>query len=230
MSANPEAFNLVREAAYQFVNEHGKDVQKLNAHCTSVMNNWIAGEGFGSGLSDNEARQIVDDITHWVIKRYNPPRPTPDRHREERAATVMLAPLLLEYAAETHGKPTIRNAARFSDQSKTTVARHLRQQGIASKRQKKIKTLSAKVQWLIHVLDATFPNDGAAVIMVDDLVAAVWDKESKTKPETARSTLITRRKKLPKYLSDVTNANIGYHFQTRDDVVAVRRGRRFRFI
>ena len=228
MSANPEAFNYVREAAYQFVNEHGKDAQKLHAHCTSIMNNWIAGEGYGSGLSDNEAKRIVDDITRWVVNRYNPPKPTPDRHREERAATVMLAPLLLEYAAETHGKATIRNAARFSDQAKTTVARHLRQQGIAPKRQKKIETLPAKVRWLVSILDVTFPNDGAAVIMVDDLVAAIWDKISQSKPGIARSTLITRREKLQKYLSAVTDANIGYHFQTRDDVIAVRRGRRFK--
>lgn len=228
MSANPDAFNYVREAAYQFVNEHGKDAQKLNAHCTSVMNNWIAGEGSGSGLSDNEARQIVDDITRWVLKRYNPPRPMTDRHREERAATVMVAPLLLEYAAEGHGKATIRNAARFSYQSKTTVARHLRQQGISPKRQKKIKMLPAKVRWLASILDATFPNDGAAVIMVDDLVAAIWDKISQTKLGIARSTLITRREKLQRYLSAVTEANIGYHFQTRDDLLAVRRGRRFK--
>lgn len=228
MSANPDAFNYVREAAYQFVNEHGKDAQKLHAHCTSIMNNWIAGEGYGSGLSDNEAKRIVDDITQWVVNRYSPPKPTPDRHREERAATVMLAPLLLEYAAETHGKATIRNAARFSDQSKSTVARHLRQQGIAPRRQKKIETLPAKVRWLASILDVTFPNDGAAVIMVDDLVAAIWDKISQTKHGIARSTLITRREKLQKYLSAVTDANIGYHFQTRDDVIAVRRGRRFK--
>lgn len=227
MSANPEAFNHLRQAAYRFVQRHGKDGRQLHDHCVTVLASWREGDGAGSGLTDAEASQIVEDVTRWTINRYNPPQRKAERSREERAVVEIAAPVLLEFAAETFGAATVRNAARIGGQSKTTVARHLRQQGIAPKRQKKIQSLPPRVRWLAEILDATFPNDGEDVLMMDQLAAAVWDRSVAPLPETARSTLATRRKKLSEYLSAISNAGIGFHLVAAGDAVAVRRGRRF---
>lgn len=227
MSANPEAFNYLRSASYRFVQKHGKDAAQLHDYCVGTLETWRRGDGAGSGLTESEARQIVEDVTRWTINRYNPPRKKAERSREERAATEITAPVLLEFAEETFGKATVRNAARIGGQSKTTVARHLRQQGIAPKRQKKIGSLPPRVKRLSEILDATFPNDGEGVLMIDHLAAALWDRSVAPLPETARSTLSTRRRKLPEYLSAINKAGIGFHLVAAGDAVAVRRGRRF---
>jgi hypothetical protein len=227
MSANPEAFDFLRHNAYRFVQKHGKNARHLHEHCTELLTAWRQGEGAGSGLTDTEADQIIGDVARWTISNYRPPRPKANRHREERAAAELSAPALLEFAAESFGSPTIRNAARVGGQSKSTVARHLRQQGIAPKRQKKIDALPARVRWLVQVLDETFQRDGAALLKLDDLAAAVWDKVTIPRLQTARSTIATRRKKLAEYLWVVDTAGIGFHLVAVGDVVAVSRGRRF---
>jgi hypothetical protein len=228
VSANPEAFNHLRQAAYRFVQRYGKDGRQLHDHCVSVLASWREGDGAGSGLTDAEASQIIEDVSRWTINRYNPPQRKAERSREERAAAAIAAPALLEFAAEVLGKATVRKAASLGGQSKTTVARHLRQQGIAPKRQKKIQALPSRVRWLAEILDATFPNDGEDVLMIDQLAAAVWDRSVAPLPEAARSTLATRRKKLPEYLSAINKAGIGFHLVAAGDAVAVRRGRRFK--
>lgn len=111
MSANPDAFSHLREAAYRFVREHGKDAQKLRAHCTSAMAAWMAGVGAGSGLTETEATRLVADVTRWAMKRYNPPRRKPARGREERGAPQAAVVALLGFAEENYGKATVRNAA-----------------------------------------------------------------------------------------------------------------------
>lgn len=228
MSANPEAFEYLRKLAYGFVQKNGKGRQKLYDYCAVVLNQWRSGEGANSGLTDPDANQVVGAVTDWTITRYNPPRQKANRRREERAAAEISAPLLLEFAAETYGAATVRNASRISGQSKTTVARHLRQQGIAPARQKKISALSARLKWLAAILDETFPRDGAGLVLVDHLAAAVWDKVSEPLPETPRSTCSTRRKKLSEYVAAISGARLGFHLLISDDVVAIQRGRRFK--
>ncbi|KAB2724304.1 hypothetical protein [Brucella intermedia] len=109
---------------------------------------------------------------------------------------------LLEFAGEIYGKATVRNAARFGSQSKTTDARLLLQQGIAPVRGKKIEALPVKVRRRAQILDSTMPRDGAAVVMVDDLATAIWSKAAKPLAGTPASTLSTRRKKLSEYRKD----------------------------
>ncbi|MFD1792704.1 hypothetical protein ACFSE0_13865 [Ochrobactrum teleogrylli] len=230
MSANPDAFSHLCKTAYQFVSKYGKDERGLQAHCTATLAAWLAGDEAGSGLTESEASQLVTDVTRWTIKRYNPPRRKPARSREERAATELSATALLEFADEIYGKATVRNAAKIGGQSKTTVARHLRQQGIAPLRNKKIDALPVKIRWLAQILDATMPRDGMGLVRVDDLAAAVWAKVAEPLPGTAASTWSTRRKKLPEYLSAVTHADLGFHLFMHGDCIAIRRGRRIRGI
>lgn len=230
MSANPEAFEFLRKVAYLFVQKHGRDSQKLRDHCIGALKEWREGEGRGSGLTDAEANHVATAVTNWTITRYRPPRKKAKRSREERAAAEIGAPVLLEFAAETYGSATVRNAARISDQSKTTVARHLRQQGVSPVRQKKIEALPGRVKWLVEILDITFPRDGAGLVPMDDLAAAVWDRAARPLPETPRSTQSTRRKKLAQYITAVNGARLGFHLFALDDVVGVRRGRRFKGI
>lgn len=228
MSTNPEAFEFLRKSAYHHVRQHGKDVQALRKHCQDALDAWLRGEGSGSGLTNAEARNLVDDVSSWVTMKYKKPRPEALRRREERAAQAMLAPLLLEYAAETYGKATIRNAAKVSGQSKTTIARHLRLQGVAPVREKKIEALPTPIRRLVRILDETFAIDGAWLVQVDHCIAKLWDDSNDLPKTLPRSTKATRRKALLEYLSATTKARIGFNIVVRDDVVAIRRGRRFR--
>ncbi|UCI29455.1 hypothetical protein [Mesorhizobium sp. B4-1-4] len=229
MSANPEAFEFLRQAAYGFVRKNGKDRWKLLDFCTSSILEWLKDEG--SELSESEALRVAADVTRWTIEKYNPPRKKAERSREERAATEVSAPLLLEFAAETYGAATVRHAARFSGQSKSTVARHLRQHGISPVRQKKIETLPLKERRLVAILDETFPRDGSGLVLIDELAAVLWDNCVRTAtnplPEIARSTKSTRRKRLGEYLTAINRHGLGLHFFVKGDVVAVRRGREF---
>lgn len=230
MSANPEAFAYLRKVAYLFAQKHGRDRQRLRDHCIVALTEWRVGEGAGSGLTEAEANHVATAVANWTATKYRPPRKKAERSREERAAAEIGAPVLLEFAAETYGSATIRNAARISGQSKTTVARHLRQQGVSPVRQKKVEALPGRIKWLVEILDETFPRDGAGLVPIDDLAAAVWDKVTQSLPETPRSTQSTRRKKLAHYMAAVNGATLGFHLFALEDVVAVRRGRRFKGI
>lgn len=227
MSANPEAFEFLRKSAYGYVQRHGKDVQALRKHCQDSLDAWLRDEGAGSGLTDSEARNLVDDVSSWVMQKYQRPKPTALRRREERAAQAMLAPMLLEDAAEAYGKATIRNAAKISGQSKTTIARHLRLQGVAPVREKKIEALQAPAKRFVRLLDETFATDGSWLVRMDHCIAKLWDDLDNLSETLPRSTKSTRRKKLLEYLSAITKARIGFNIVVRGDVVAIRRGRRF---
>lgn len=212
------------------MNKNGRDRWKLLDFCTSSIVEWVKNEG--SDLSESEALRIAADVTRWTIKKYNPPRKKAARRREERAATEIAVSALLEFAAETYGAATVRNAARIGGQSKSTVARHLRQQGISPKRKAKIEKLPPKERRLVAILDETFPRDGSGLVLIDDLAAALWDNKvgtpTKPLPDIARSTKSTRRKKLDTYLTAISSCGLGFHAVARGNAVALRRGRRFR--
>lgn len=106
----------------------------------------------------------------------------------------------------------------------------MRQQGIALVRDKKIEALPVKPRRLARILDSTMPRDGMGLVRVDDLAAAVWANSAQPSPGTAASTLSTRRKKLPEYLSVVSNADLGFHLLMHGDYIAMRRGRRIKGI
>lgn len=230
MSDNPEAFEFLRKEAYAFVNKNGKDRWTLLDFCTSSILEWMKDEG--SDLSESEALRIAADVTRWTIKKYNPPRPRAARSREQRAAEEVAVTFLYEESAAIHGSPSVRNAARLGGKSKSTVARHLRQQGISPKRRAKVEKLPPKERRLVAILDETFPRDGSGLVLIDELAAALWDDKvstpTKPLPDIARSTKSTRRKKLAAYLSTISGYGLGFHVVTRGNVVALRRGRRFR--
>lgn len=227
MSANPEAFEFLRKSAYGHVQKHGNEVQALRRHCQDALDAWLRDEGAGSGLHASEAEALVEDVSHWVSRNYRRPKRKTLRRREERAAQAAVAPIFLEYAAEDGLKPSIRNAARISGQSKSTMARHLRLQGIAPVRDGKIAALPAKVKRLARILDSSFPIDGAWLVRVDHCMAKLWDDVDALPASLPRSTKSERRKKLPDLMAAVTAAGIGFNILVHGDVIAIRRGRRF---
>ncbi|WP_306149774.1 MULTISPECIES: hypothetical protein [unclassified Roseibium] len=234
MSAHPEAFNFLRHRAYRFVQLNGKDREKLLRFCRSTLaeDGWQLSSR--SGLSTSDIRALPNSVTDWVIKKYNLPRknPKPNTSRETRAASVDMANGYREMLEELGIEPTVRNATFILGFSKSTVARHLRANGVSPKRDKKIENLPAKQRKLVRILDETFPKDGSALIKADDLGFALWDKVQLDvhvrKPEHPKSTLSTRRKRLNGYLDKIQTARLGYHFFVHGDVVAVSRGRRFK--
>lgn len=198
MSDNPEAFEFLRHAAYAHVRKHGKDKWRLLEFCTSTILKWKEDER--SDLGEADVLRLAADVAKWVFDNYNPPRPGPARSREQRAAEELAITALYEQATEIHGRASVRKTALLADKSKTTVARQLRQQGVAPIRQKKIAALPPIERRLVAILDETFPRDGAALVLTDELAAALWDGQvstpTKPLPEIARSTKSTRRKKL----------------------------------
>lgn len=230
MSANPEAFEFLRKSAYDFVRKQGNDAQALHKHCLASLDAWLDGQGAGSGLSASEAAALVDDVSFWVSQKYHKPKWKAVRRREERAAQAALAPLFLEDAAESGVKPSVRNAARLAGRSKSTMARHLRLQGIAPVRDKKIAALPTAARRLARMIDSTFPIDGAWLVRVDHCVAKLWDGADVLSESIPRSTKSERRTKLRELFAVITGAGIGFNILIHDDVVAIRRGRRFKGI
>ncbi|NTE80185.1 hypothetical protein G6M12_01295 [Agrobacterium tumefaciens] len=228
MSANPEAFEFLRKSAYSHVQKHGNDAQVLRQHCRDALDAWLRDEASGCDLNASEAAALVVAVSSWVSQRYHRPKRKPSRRREERAAQAAAAPLFLEYAVEDGLKPSIRNAARISGQSKSTMARHLRMQGISPVREKKINALPSTVKRLARLLDSTFSIDGAWLVEVDHCVAKLWDDADVLSEALPRSTRSERRKKLPELLAAITAAGIGFNILVSGNVIAIRRGRRFK--
>lgn len=227
MSANPEAFEYLRKSAYGHVQRHGNEMQVLHQHCRDALDAWLRNEGIGSGLHPSEGEALIEDVSDWVSRNYRRPKRKALRRREERAAQAAVAPIFLEYAAEDGLKPSVRNAARIAGHSKSTMARHLRLQGIAPVRDGRIAALPTTARRLAHILDSSFPTDGAWLVRLDHCVAKLWDDLDALPESLPRSTKSERRKKLPDLLVAITAAGIGFNVLVNGDLIAIRRGRRF---
>ncbi len=231
MSANPEAFEFLRREAYAFVNKNGKDSQDaLLKHCEAVLAEKVVRDGIDLSLAGQRA--LCRSITGWVLQRYQLKKRKPKTTRETRAAKAEMVVVAHEMLLEEGSRSTIRDGTSMAGQSKSTVGRHLMAYGISPRRDKLIEKLPAKVRQLARILDATFPKEGAGLVLLDDLGFALYDgfqiDPSGQMPTHAKSTLSTRRKRLRQYIQTISDAGIGYSLLIQKDVVAVRRGRRFR--
>jgi hypothetical protein len=224
MSENPETFDALRKAAYAHVNAHGKDADALRAQCENSMRERQAG-GDTAAILDRAARDLIDSVVNWTLRRYNPPKWKPQRTRSERALNFLAAPEAYEMAAESYGKSTVRNAARVTGQSKSTLGRHLVRQGIAPRRTMKIRKLSSTAQRLVGIFDNTFDRRAAGLLQLDRLALVLWEKQGRR--TVPRSTQLSRTTKLKRLLSEVTQAGLGYNTVTVGALVGVFRGRKF---
>lgn len=222
MSDNQEEFDALRKAVYPFVNEHGKDAERLRGFCEDFMREWR--EKRASRGADDRA--LINDVVRWTMNRYNRPRYQPRRSREERALTFLLTPGAYQMSEEDFGRASVRNAARITGQSKSTVGRHLVRHGIAPRRDAKIRKLTKTTQQLVRILDATFDRQAAGILQLERLGTALWDA-GKTRPVPA-TTQTSRKEKLTTLLAEISAAGVGYSIVTIGDVCGVFRGRRFR--
>jgi hypothetical protein len=222
VSDNQEEFEALRKAVYLFVNEHGKNAERLRIFCEDFMREWRENRG-RRGADDSG---LIRDIVRWTMNRYNRPRYRPKRSREQRAADVLMAPGALTVSGEVYGRASIRNAALLQGQSKSTVGRHLLRQGIAPRRETKIRKLPKTGQQLVRILDATFATSAAGILELDRLGKALWDNgEPRHVPTTTQT---SRKKKLATLLAGISSAGVGYSIVTIGDFCGVLRGRRFR--
>ncbi len=221
MSDNQEEFDALRKAVYPFVNEHGKDAERLRSFCENFMDKWRAKRG--SRGSDD--RGLISGVVCWTMNRYNRPRYQPKRNREERARNFLLTPGAYQMSEEDYGRASVRNAARITGQTKSTVGRHLVRHGIAPRRAARIKKLTRTTQQLVRILDATFDRKAAGILQLERLGAALWDAgETRHVPPTTQT---SRKKKLTALLAEASSAGVGYSIVTLGDVCGVFRGRRF---
>ncbi|MBB4143227.1 hypothetical protein [Rhizobium rhizoryzae] len=222
MSDNQEEFDALSQAARSFVDEHGKNADRLFNFCENFMHDWREKRGT-RGANDN---RLVNDVFRWTMNRYNRPRYQPRRSREERASTFLLTPGAYQMSAEDFGRASVRNAARITGQSKSTVGRHLVRHGIAPRRDAKIKKLTKTTQQLVRILDATFDRQAAGILQLERLGTALWDAgETRHVPPTTQA---SRKKKLTELLAEISGAGVGYNIVTIGDVCGVFHGRRFR--
>lgn len=224
MSDNPEAFDALRKAAYSFVNEHGKDAEALRIVCEDFMRRWREARG-ATGTSAKSDADLIQAILRWTMNRYNRPRYRPKRTREERAAVFLMTPGAYQMSGEDFGRASIRNTARITGQSKSTVGRHLLRQGIAPRRQPRIRKLSKTGQRLLSILDETFERRASGIILTERLTSALWDgTEPRKVPPTTQA---SRTKKLKQLLTEISTGGVGYSIAVVDDVCGIHRGRRF---
>lgn len=221
MSDNQEEFEALRKAAYPFVNKHGKDASRLRGFCEDFMRNWRETRG-PSGQDD---RRLINAVVRWTMNRYNIPRYRPKRSREQRAMDFLATPVAFQLSGEDFGRASVRNTAKITGQSKSTVARHLARQGIAPRRDAKIHKLPKTAQQLVRILDATFDRKAEGILPLERLEAALWDEgEPRHVPATTQA---SRKKKLATLLSEISRAGVGYSIITIGDVCGILRGRRF---
>ncbi|MDW9921190.1 hypothetical protein GOB36_11650 [Sinorhizobium meliloti] len=225
MSENPEAFDALRKAAYAYVNANGKDAEALRRFCTDFMRR-RHDAGSPSEMNGVSSKGLIDDVVRWTMNRYNRPRYKPQRNREDRAAAFLIAPEAFTMSGELYGKATVRNTARVTGQSKSTVARHLLRQGIAPRRTANIRKLPKTTQQLVAILDATFDRRAAGILEMDRLCSVLWDGQ--TPRIVPMTTQASRRKKLKTLLGEISSAGVGYSIIVIGDLCGVYRGRRFR--
>ncbi|TCM55971.1 hypothetical protein C8J36_103338 [Rhizobium sp. PP-F2F-G48] len=188
------------------------------------MRRWREARG-AAGTSAKDDRVLIQTVVRWTLNRYNRPRYRPKRTREERAAAFLITPEAFRISKEDFGRASIRNTARITGQSKSTVARHLSRQGIAPRREARIRKLSKTGQQLIRILDETFDRRAAGIVQLDRLSAALWDgTDTRQVPVTTRA---SRRKKLKTLLTEISTADLSYSIVIVDEIVFVHRGRRF---
>lgn len=221
MSGNQEEFEALRKAAYPFVNKHGKDAERLRSFCEDFMREWRAKRG-PHGTND---RGLINAVVRWTMNRYNIPRYRPKRSREQRARDFLATPVAFQFSGEDFGTASVRNTARITGQSKSTVARHLARQGIAPRRDAKIRKLSKTAQQLIRILDATFDSKAEGILQLERLAMALWDDGNHR--HVPATTQASRKKKIATLLSEISRAGVGYSIFTIGDVCGIRRGRRF---
>ncbi|MET3614750.1 hypothetical protein ABID16_003087 [Rhizobium aquaticum] len=226
MSDNPIAFDAIRKAAYAWANVHGKDEAGLRLECLSALRLLRERGQVSSAFTQEEGEQVVQDVVAWTLQRYNPAKPKPKRDREERASTFLLMPAAYEEAANLYGKSTLRGTARITEQSKSTVGRHMQRQGVAPRRNRKIAALSKSAQRLLELLDSTFYRRDSGIIKPEWLIHALWPMSGANEP-TPRTTQKSREKRLNALIEEVSKGGVGYHFFRHDDIFGVMRGRRF---
>ncbi|AQS62596.1 hypothetical protein AGRHK599_LOCUS280 [Rhizobium rhizogenes] len=221
MSDNQEEFEALSKAARSFVNAQGKDAERLRGFCEGFMRNWRETRG----PNGNDDHRLINDVFRWTMNRYNIPRYKPKRSREQRARDFLATPVAFQFSGEDFGRASVRNTARITGQSKSTVARHLARQGIAPRRDAKIRKLSKTAQQLIRILDATFDSKAEGILQLERLAMALWDDGSpRHVPVTTQA---SRKKKLATLLSEISGAGVGYNIFTIGAVCGIRRGRRF---
>lgn len=193
LSENPETFDALRSAAYAYVNANGKDAEALRRFCADFMSR-RRDTGSTSEMNDVGNKRLIDDVVRWTMNRYNRPRYKPQRSREERAAAFLVAPEAFTMSGDLFGRASMRNTARVTGQSKSTVARHLLRQGIAPRRTANIRKLPKAAQQLVAILDATFDRRAAGILEMDRRGSALWDGQMpRILPTTTQA---SRRKKL----------------------------------
>ncbi len=138
----------------------------------------------------------------------------------------LATPVAFHFSAEDFGRASVRNTALITEQSKSTVARHLMRQGIAPRRDAKIRKLPKTAQQLVRILDTTFDSRAAGILQLERLGTALWDDgDPRHVPATTQA---SRKKTLAKMLAEISKAGLGYSVVTIGDVCGVLRGRRFR--
>lgn len=229
MSVELEAFDAVRLAAYRVWGAISS-TQRLERNdeilqwCRDQFYAWRLESPAGGNLSDAQIEASSRGIANFVIYRLTEPSPSkrrkPLRSAEERAwqtKSILIAPDLLFDVAET---ASISRIAARVGVSRSRVARAKMQGRQTPARQLTAAKLSTNAQKLFECIEKVVPADGLRVFTVSSLAAAIWPDP---KNDAARR---QQRRRLLSVLTELSG--LGYHHQLDRELLAFRRGRRFR--
>ncbi|WP_414473566.1 hypothetical protein [Microvirga sp. M2] len=228
LSVNPSAFNWLRRQAYAYANEHGSDREALQAYCSEKISQWRQNDPEGKDLDEKAARELALDVANWVAAKYNPKRRSVARKtREMRALEEVVITYFTEELEEQGRKPTVRAVADLAEHSKTKAGRLLNLQGVAPRRTAKVVKLSRNAQRLYAIFDQTMPRDGSMALSHRGLMDLMWPKKAPA-IEPKKSTRSMQKTRLSDLMNELQQARLGFHALVVGDIIALRRGRRWK--
>jgi hypothetical protein len=226
LSANPAAFDLLRDRAYKFAAKNGKDAGALGEFCYAQIEEWRAADPEGSDLSECEGKHIAQAVATWVATKYKPRRKAAKTTRAQRDADKSLVTLVLETLEEIGERQSARNVAAFAGYSKSKAARLMKDAGIAPRHDAKVGDMSAPAQRLYRILEWNTPAFRPIAIPVDHLIRYVWPPHPVVPiKKSARS---MQRKRFESLIREISKARLGFQILTDQNVAVVRSDRRWK--
>jgi len=225
LSVNPVAFKRLREQAYTFAAQHGRDREGLHRYCLEQVHEWRRTDPEGGDLSEEAGERLACDVAKWVAEKYRPKKKRPKSTREERAIDQATITCWVEDIEAAGERPSVRNVANWSQFSKTRAARLLNAEGIAPRREAEAAKLSANAQRLYRILDWYVPRSGQVAISLAPLMDLIWPPHPVV--DTKKSARSMRKQRFRKLVEEIKDVRLGFHIHMFEGVMAVRHGRRW---
>ncbi|MBB3998404.1 hypothetical protein [Aureimonas pseudogalii] len=227
MSIAPEAFEWLRAQAYERWGRMPKaerQAGEIAAWGASALTHWREGRPDGGDLSDAQLGRTANDVARYMVERYGQKRsrPAPRTTAEGRAVEKRIISAVVPDYLEEIGQPvTAKAVAQHLDVSERKASRALATGRGAPKRDARVAALDGHGRILHEIAEALLPVDGFCVLRASDIAARLWSDPAET--DAARR---KRRERLLKAFAPL--ALLSFHVVAKGDLLALRRGRKWK--